>query len=147
MKSNILDNDPASGKVLMVFRSKAHCCGVCPDVACGPPALRGVGCSPHLLQNVSPSSSQDSFCWNYSVLLTLVELTGTERDRRALTSQEVAAQTREGRDILSPHCCITPGCLSAAKCCFLLHASTVGSLPSIFIQGLPSFPWNREVWN
>lgn len=147
MKSKVLAKEPTSGKVSMVFRSEACCCRVSPDVGCVPFALQGTGCSPHLLQNVPPSSSQDSLSWNYLVLLTLVELMGTERDRRPLTSQEVAAQTRAGRDILSPCRCITPGCLSAAKCRFLLHANAVGSLSSVLIQALRSLPWNCEVWN
>lgn len=119
MKSKVLAKEPTSGRVSMVFRSEACCCRVSPDVGCGPLALQGTGCSPHLLRNVPSSSSQDSLSWNYLVLLTLVELMGTERDRRPLTSQEVAAQTRADRDILSPCRCITPGCLqpNVVSCC------------------------------
>lgn len=60
MKSKVLAKEPASGKVSMVFRSETRCCRVSPDVGCGLFALQGTGCSLHLLQNVPPSSSQDS---------------------------------------------------------------------------------------
>lgn len=57
MKSKVLDKDPGSSKVSMVFRREDHCCGVSPDMACGLSALWGAGCSPHLLQNAwAPSS-------------------------------------------------------------------------------------------
>jgi len=60
---------------------------------------------------------------------------------------DVAARMKLCRDISSLCHSTICRCLCIAEGCFLPHTSAVGSLPSMYLQGWPSLPWDDEIWD